>query len=250
MRVTLNGTIVCDEYASLYRRYGFVVISPSDVRNAIRDCPEGEDLILEVNSSGGSVFAGFEMYTVLRGAEVRTVAEIQSLAASAASTMMLGCDEVLISPVAQIMMHNPSIWTEGNQQAHRDSIHVLDSITESILNGYEAKSKGKKSRDELRQMMASSTWLPAHEALSAGLVDGILYGDELIPENIVNAVGNGLRALGLGGLPDPEQLRAELLASGGVGSPQEPPPVEDNKDPQPMDWRAKARLDMEKIRFI
>lgn len=260
MRVTLNGPIVADDDAWIYQYFGYQVISPLAVRQAVRDNPAGEDLVLEINSGGGSVFSGFEIYSILRGAEdIHTRAEVQSLAASAASTIMLGCDEVWASPVAQIMIHNPSTWTEGDQQEHRGSIRVLDSITESILNGYEAKCAGRRTRDQLRSMMARTTWMSAQEALDAGLVDGILWQEDesnAIPANIVNAVGGGIRSLAgsAGCLPDIRELRARYEAQrGGQAHPAEPEATTASTGGAPeahiRDWRAEARLSLEKIRF-
>jgi len=91
MRRQLNGHVVKDEDLWLYSFFDLPAFSPQMVRDALEELPEGEDLILEINSGGGSVYAGFEMYTVLMGSPRHTVAEVQSLAASAASVLMLGC---------------------------------------------------------------------------------------------------------------------------------------------------------------
>lgn len=255
MRVTCNGYVVPDDDAWIYRYFGYQVICPADIRQAIQDNPEGEELILEINSGGGSVFDGFEMYSVLRGANIPTRAEIQSLAASAASTIALGCDQVWISPVGQMMIHLPSTITEGDRVAHKESIKILDGITQSILNGYELKVKGKRSREELARMMASSTWMPAQEALDAGLVDGILYLDEeeaILPRNITNAAGGALRAVaGFSGLPDAAMLRAEYQRRNPVSDSDTDPkdPTGEEPDHNMDSWQAKARLDIEKYRF-
>lgn len=244
MRVTLNGYVSADEDLEIYEWFGYPAFGPSTVRQAIADNPPGEELVLEVNSYGGSVFAGAEMYTVLRSAETPTRAEIQSLAASAASYLVEGCDSVWISPVAQMMIHLPATTTDGDRNEHRASIHVLDSIAESILNAYEAKSGGKRSRAELARMMNNTTWLTAQDALDAGLVDGILFQDEDVdPKAIVNAVGGGVRALtGACGMPDLDTLRAEYRK---LHEPAGNPAVNNT------DWQAQAtqRLDIEKIRF-
>ena len=90
-RLKMNGYIIDDDYGPLYEKYGYSVIYPNAVRTAIENNPEGEDLILEINSGGGSVFSGFEIFSILRSAKCNTVAEIQSLAGSAASTKACGC---------------------------------------------------------------------------------------------------------------------------------------------------------------
>ena len=143
MRVSLNGIVAADDDVEIYQWFGMQAFGPRDVREAITPNPTGEDLVLEINSGGGSVMAGSEMYSVLRSAEsIRTRAEVQSLAASAASYLMLGCDEVMMSPAAQVMIHLPSTQTTGDRNDHLGSVHVLDTIRESILNVYELKAKG------------------------------------------------------------------------------------------------------------
>ena len=83
MRVTLNGIVAADDDVEIYQWFGFAAFSPKAVRDAVASTPEGEELVLEINSGGGSVFAGSEIYSVLRSSGIHTVAEVQSLAASA-----------------------------------------------------------------------------------------------------------------------------------------------------------------------
>ena len=184
MRYNLKGVISSDEDAPIYRFFGMAAVSPADIRQAIADTPAGEDFVLEINSGGGSVYAGFEMYSILRAANVPTRAEVQSLAGSAASVVMAGADTVAASPVGQVMIHLPSTFTEGNQVAHRESVQMLEAVTGSILAAYERKCGGRTSR----------------EALDAGLVDEILgETGSANPMNVWNAAG---------GAPDIEKLRA------------------------------------------
>lgn len=81
---------------------------------------------------------------------------------------MLGCEKVVASPVAQVMIHLPSVVTAGDRYDHQDSIGVLDSITDSILNAYTLKCGPRSSRDELRRLMKTSTWMTAPEAKGLG----------------------------------------------------------------------------------
>ncbi len=213
MRTQLNGYIVADEDAWVYRFFGYRVSSPQDIRKALAENPPGETLTLEINSPGGSMFAGFEMYSVLRGAGCDTEAEVQSLAASAASTAMLGCKRVKATPVAQVMVHNPAVNADGNQYDHRKTAEDLGKFAQSILNAYELKCRGKRTRTELEAMMDAETWLPVQEAVEAGLVDEIIGGGSLLPAQVVNCVGGGLRALcGAGGLPSAAELRTKKAA--------------------------------------
>ena len=233
MRLKLNGYVAADADKEIYQWWGLSAFSPQDVRDALEQLPEGEMLTLEINSNGGSVWAGGEIYSVLRGSNVDTVAEIQSLAASAASYIAIGCNRVLISPVAQMMIHLPSTTTRGAVPEHRQSIKILNGIKDSILNAYEIKSKGKRTRQQLSAMIDSETWLTAQQALDAGLVDEILYDDDgvLSPSDIVNAYG----------MPDIAKMRDEYRKA---HPPQDPPTT-------PVDhWQDAARLAIEKMRFL
>ena len=263
MNVTLNGYVVADDDQWVYDWFGLDAFSPAVVRQAVQDNPEGEDLILEINSGGGSVFAGFEMYSILRSAKCRTVAHVQSLAASAASTVMVGCSEVMLSPVAQVMLHLPSSYADGNQHAMDRERRTLESITQSILNGYELRCRGKTTRDHLEALMEAESWLPAQEAVALGLADGILYqdagGDGVIPATIVNAVGGSIRSMANFAAPvTPAALMAkyEQLVRDGA-SPADGHPVAMPDDPAGKapanisdDWQRRSRLAIEYNRYL
>lgn len=267
MRVQLNGDVIPSEYQWLYDWFGIEAISPLKVRQAVENNPDGEDLELEINSGGGSVFAGFEIYSILRAAKCTTVAMVQSLAASAASTIMIGCRRVLLSPVAQVMIHMPATDTRGNQRAHKESLQMLDSITQSILNGYQLRCGDKASREKLEDLMNSETWLPAQDAIALGLADEIITERDdadasVLPLSVVNAVGGGIRALATNSMrTDPDALleRYHQMVAAGVKPAAEGHPVEsvptNSVDPAggaPAlndDWRIEARLNIEKNRF-
>lgn len=240
MRVSLNGVVAADDDQEIYDWFGIGAFSPRTVRQALADNPPGEELVLEINSPGGSVFAGGEIYSVLRSAEnVWTTAEIQSLAASAASYLCLGCSAVSISPVAMMMLHLPATTTRGDRVEHLRGVQMLDATREAILNAYALRSGTRADRAALRRMMSAETWLTAQEAVELGLADSILYQEEAVPQNVMNAAGAGLRALGSGGIPDITLLRAEYRKASGLPDPETPR----------NNWQLKARLDLEKIRF-
>lgn len=227
MRTQMNGYIVADEDAWIYRFFGYQVCSPQDIRRALADNPPGETLTVEINNGGGSLFAGFEIYSVLQGAQCPTEAEIQSLAASAASVAMLGCQRVKATPVAQVLIHNPSLPAQGDQYVHYKTAEDLEKFAQSLLNAYEIKCRGKRSREELASMLDAETWMTVQEAAEAGLVDEIIGGGEIIPSQVMNAVGGGLRALsGAGGLPSAAELRAKKAAMEGGADPADDPPEE------------------------
>lgn len=174
MRVQLCGEVCSNDTAELYRWFGLSVCCPGDLRTAIQDCPEDEELVLEINSGGGSAYAGFEMYSILRSYKGRTVAEIQSIAASAMSVITSACDTVRISPVAEMMIHRASAIADGTSQDMKQAAQMLDTIDESILTAYLEKTGGKSNRETLARMMRKETFLTAQQAIDCGLADELL----------------------------------------------------------------------------
>lgn len=175
MRVRLGGTVVSNDSAAIYRRWGYNdVCCPKDVRDAVENCPDGEELIFELNSGGGSVYQGFEMYSVIFAHKGQTTAEVLGIAGSAMSVVMAACDNVLMSPVANVMIHRASTGAWGNSRVMKETKQMLDTIDESILNAYTGKADGKSERDTFARMMRSETFLTAQQAIDCGLADGIM----------------------------------------------------------------------------
>lgn len=185
MKVSVIGPIVSDDMSWVYQFFKIEHFCPQMLRQALA-APENaaeHDLTLEINSPGGSVWAGFDVYSLLQGLQLEgwnVEAHVTAMAASAASTIMAACRTVLLSPVAQVMIHDPSTSTYGNIRDHSESLGALRSIKESIINGYLAKCRGKTNRGKFRQLMEDSTWMPAQQAIDLGLADGYIGGEETV----------------------------------------------------------------------
>ena len=222
MKIKLYGEVICDEWAWVYELFGVPCCYPKLVRDAIEQLPAGEDLIIEVNSPGGSAWAGFEIFGLLQSLGERTEAHIVALAASAATTITSGCSRVLASPVAQIMIHQPVI--DGgvvNNNGARELQNFLDSVKASIINSYVVKCGGKTSRKKLEQLVDRSTWMPAQDAIELGLVDGLLDTTEETEELIT--AGGGIGVTNSAGGPSPESLLERYEAAVKAGTMEEVP---------------------------
>lgn len=129
-------------------------------------------LRVRINSPGGDVFAGAEIYNMLRdysASRGRVTVYIDALAASAASVIAMAGDVVEMSPVGMLMIHNPWAIAVGDRNEFKHMVVVLDAIRESILNAYHIKTG--IDRGKLLNMVDAETWLPAADALGLGFVD-------------------------------------------------------------------------------
>lgn len=182
--INVKGTVVDNETSVLYDWLGMDCVSPNKVTAGMAD-RDGEEIVVNVASNGGDVFAASEIYSMLRADERKVVVNIQGLAASAASVIAMAGDQVNISPTAQIMIHQASTMSEGNQDDMAKTINALKGIDESIASAYEAKTG--IDQGQLLNMMSDETWLGAKEAVDKGFADEIMFQEEQAPQ-LVNAV--------------------------------------------------------------
>jgi ATP-dependent Clp protease protease subunit len=138
-----------------------------------------------INSPGGDVFAAAQIYNMLRDYKGTVTVKIDGLAASAASVIAVAGDEVLVSPVAMMMIHNPATIAMGNAQEMEKAIGMLNEVKESILNAYEAKTG--LNRGKLSRMMDEETWFNAKKAVELGFADKILFSDNVEEGDAVTA---------------------------------------------------------------
>lgn len=208
MKLNLSGELIPSDWAEIYRRWGYAsgFYCPDDVRNAINNLEPGEELLLEVNSIGGSVFGGNEIYALLEGCPNPTRAVIQSMAASAASYMIMPCNRIEIHLPAQLMIHRASTYVWGNSEDLQQAQQMLDVTDEAILNTYCRRCGDRVSREELASMMENETYIGAADALRYGLVDSIIGGENATQSGLLvaSAFNNTVKAMRT--LPDIQTL--------------------------------------------
>lgn len=183
-RISVRGDVVDDDTAWLYDWFGIECVSPKKIRDVLAD-NHSEEITLEINSSGGDVIAASEIYTMLRGHNGNTVAEVFGLAASAASVIAVGCSNVRISPTAHIMIHNASIVASGNKEEYQQLTQLLAGIDESIINAYEAKTG--LAREEIANLMKQDKWFNAQEAVENGFANEVMFDEKI---TITNSTSN------------------------------------------------------------
>lgn len=144
---------------------------------------DGCDLKLRINSPGGDVFAAQAIYNQLKDYKGRVTAQVDGLAASAATIITCAGDTVIMPENALFMIHNPLTIAVGNADEMRKTADNLDIVRDTIISVYLSRTKGKVTEDELKDMMDAETWLTADEAVSYGFADAVT--DEYI-ENRIN----------------------------------------------------------------
>ncbi|MFP7236005.1 head maturation protease, ClpP-related [Bacillus altitudinis] len=178
-KIMIKGAIVSNNDYSVYEWLDIEATSPKIVHDHLA-AANGQSVEVEINSGGGDVFAGSEIYSALRAYSLnggRVTVNIVGLAASIASVIAMAGDVVRITPVGQIMIHNASI--HGASGDYRDMNHisgVLKNVNQTLANAYRLKTG--KTEGELLSMFDAETWLTPEQALRHGFVDEILFDDQ------------------------------------------------------------------------
>lgn len=181
----IKGDIVDDQTAAFYQFFGMPAVSPSGVADILNDSDgdANDSVEVDIASNGGDVFAGSEIFTMLKNYAGEVTVNIQGLAASAASVIAMAGDQVNISPTAQIMIHKAWSASTGNADDLEHEANVLNGIDESIASAYVAKTGMNQS--DLLQLMSQETWLTATDAVDKGFADEIMFvnDNKIVPMN-------------------------------------------------------------------
>lgn len=191
MKLEIKGPIISSNSQWIYDYFGMEATSPKKVSDFLKNTTG--DIEVDINSGGGSVFAGADIYTALKAHKGKVKINVV-FAASAASVIAMAGDETLISPTGQMMIHNSSASAEGDYRDLAHTSEVLKGINSSIANAYRIKTK--RSESELLAMMDKETWLTPQQALEMGFVDGIMFEEEysaiasvnhfMFPDTVIN----------------------------------------------------------------
>ncbi len=135
---------------------------------AVGDAPV---LNVRISSPGGDVFESRAIMNAIKRFAGKTVAHIDGLCASAATSIALSCDEVVISDDSMFMVHNAQGMAYGDKTAMRATADLMETVEMAIVNDYTTKTG--KTEDEIKALMQAETWMTPKQALENGFVDRI-----------------------------------------------------------------------------
>ncbi|WP_043982277.1 head maturation protease, ClpP-related [Priestia megaterium] len=146
----------------------FTATSAEDVRNALQDVT-ASTIRIKLNSGGGDADHGIEIYNYLKDLDKHVIVEVTSLAASAASVIAMGADEVIMRTGSRMMIHEAATFAYGTKQDIKKTLNALETYDESIVSIYQEKTG--KTRDEIAELVENETWMTAEEAVEKGFAD-------------------------------------------------------------------------------
>ena len=151
---------------------------PRDVQKVLDAVVSGDEIEVYINSPGGVIDVGSEIYTLLRTQEnVRIYITGEACSAASIVAMAGYCE---MSPTALMMVHCVSSGVRGNHSAMEHMAEVLRTADRALCTAYIAKTG--MTEDEALELMEHETWLTAEQAKERGLIDAIMFEEhEVMP---------------------------------------------------------------------
>ena len=132
------------------------------------------NILLRINSPGGSVFDGRAMFSALQLHPAKVTALIEGVAASAATSVAMAADTVQIVQGALFMIHRSWTVAMGNAEDLLATAALLEKVDQALVTDYVGKTGADPQ--QVQDWMSAETWFTAEEALAAGFVDTVVAG--------------------------------------------------------------------------
>ena len=144
-------------------------VNAREVAQAIAGLAATDTLHLRINSPGGDVFEARAIAAAIAQHAGKTVAHIDGLAASAATTIAVSADEVEIIDGGFYMIHNAWTLAMGNKHDLRETAGLLDKVDGAIVGDYTKRTGA--SAEQVVAWMDAETWFTAQEAVDNKFAD-------------------------------------------------------------------------------
>lgn len=152
--------------------YGWFGVTSKDFVDEL-DALDVDEIELHINSPGGLCSEAIAIKNALAQHPATVTAYVDGMAASAATIVALGADEIVMLPDSEFMIHDAWMVCVGPAADMHTAGDRLDQVSNNIAAMYARKAGG--TRDEWRSIMsdADETWYSAEEAVEAGLADRV-----------------------------------------------------------------------------
>lgn len=173
LTMSLSGVIIPDQMNDKGEVMKESQTSARHFREILNQHPSAKEIVLFINSPGGVVEEGNLIYDMLSSFPGRITAKIRSSAYSMASLIAMAADQVIMSPVAMMMLHHPYATVQGNFKELRDYADRMEERSEAAKTAYLLKAGGKLTKEKLTDLMDHESFLSAETCFELGLCDEV-----------------------------------------------------------------------------
>ena len=147
-------------------------LSSKEFIEQLRSVPASvEQITVDINSEGGSVFEGNAIAEALKQHPANITTRCLGSALSIASVVFLAGDERLIAENGWVMIHEPMAESWGTANEIRQQAELIDGIREKMVTDYADATNILPLQAE--QMMREETWFDSADAIKYGFATGV-----------------------------------------------------------------------------
>lgn len=142
------------------------------VKKQLEANADADVIFLHIQSPGGSVYAGYNTYHILKSSGKKIKSIIEGEAQSMATFISLAGDEIEIRNPSVYMIHNPSSGIQGDADMMISGASELRNIENDMAEAY--ASRTKLPIEKVKEMMKATTVLNAKDAVKLGFADRVI----------------------------------------------------------------------------
>lgn len=194
VEIILRDYVAEDWFGEIYYGIGQGNLSANIILPQI-EAAKDEELTVKINSGGGSVFHGWQIYNALINHPKKVTVIIEGIAASIASIIAMGGDEIIAMMGSIIMVHKPAtqVWMYDKMDSD-DLLREAEALNkiQKVLNTIYSFKTGLDSTT-VDEMINKETWLTPDEALSLNFITSINKGKSTanaVHQNAFNHIFN------------------------------------------------------------
>jgi ATP-dependent Clp endopeptidase proteolytic subunit ClpP len=149
-----------------------------DVILQVKNQPKAESFNVYINSQGGYVDVGFEIYDYLKslGKPIKTIG--QGMVASIATVIFMAGNTRVLKPNTEFMIHLPSGGVEGNSDEIENYSKYIKDIEKRVVKFY--NETAGLSESEILPLLQKETFLNADEAYKLGFANEKINAPEVV----------------------------------------------------------------------
>ncbi|MDO5345308.1 MAG: Clp protease ClpP [Lachnospiraceae bacterium] len=177
-RINIKGAMIPTSYKWYYDWFGMESTCPQDVQKVISQAHQGDEIEVYINSPGGVIDVGSEIYTMLRQITETCSVKIFITGEACSAASIVACAAYsIMSPTALMMVHCVSTSdVSGNHTVMEHTAKMLVTADNALCTAY--MTKAGMSREDALNMMEQETWLTAEQAKERGLVDEVMFEEK------------------------------------------------------------------------
>ena len=152
-------------------------ITPQDFKEAMAGLENCSTIELHLNSYGGDATVGIAIGNLLKQSGKHTVCVVEGIAASAAFTIAMSCDEVRVYPSSILMCHEVKSFMYGFYG--NEDLKKIENGN-SAYNNASAEVYARKSgmsKAQCLNLMRKETWMTGADAISYSFADKLIEAE-------------------------------------------------------------------------